>query len=156
MVIYNSWLAKKLLRYPLGTIMLFGFIFTKIKKSEAEKSLKINAVIKRHEVYAEQFFECCLLSLPIALIHMAIFSWLPVILLIPAMYYVIYTLNYCFTYIFCYRKYRHLPVPIAAYAKKYVAFELEADDYDLSWVNILYDTPTREKFGWVKYLSFLT
>lgn len=155
MVIYNSWLAKKLLRYPLGTIMLFGFIFTKISKSEAEKSLKIKSVIKRHEVYAEQFFECCLLGLLTALIHMAIFAWLPIIFLIPAMYYIIYTLNYCFTYLFCYRKYRHLPVSIDAYAKKYVAFELEADDYDLSWTNILYDIPTREKFGWVKYLSFI-
>lgn len=160
MVIYNSWLAKKLLKHPLGTMMLFGVILTKLSEETSKDSPRMRSILLQHHCYVEQFIECALMASPIALAFLISGWWFPMFL-IPTMFYIVYMLDYTIKYIQCYRKYHNFPVSIDVYAKAYVAFEMEATEYtddiftglDYIWNDDAF-IPPRETFGWIKYLFF--
>lgn len=81
-IYYNNKLAHLLLFSSYTTIMLFGFILTKLNE------LKPSTL--RHEtIHRKQFHECMALSLPIALPLCLFVSWW-FSLLIPAFYYILY------------------------------------------------------------------
>ena len=79
---YNNWLARMILFSGYSTIMLFGFILTKLNE------LKPSTV--RHEnIHRRQYMECMILSLPVALLLGWLVSWW-LLLLILVFYYILY------------------------------------------------------------------
>ena len=81
-IYYNNWIAKLILFSGYSTIMLFGFILTKLNE------LKPSTV--RHEnIHQRQYVECMTLSLPVALLLGWHVSWW-FLLLVPVFYYILY------------------------------------------------------------------
>lgn len=79
---YNSRLAKLILFSGYSTIMLFGFILTKLNT--------LPTTTLRHEnIHRRQYVECMVLSLPVALPLCWLVSWW-FLLLIPMFYYILY------------------------------------------------------------------
>lgn len=161
MVIYDSWLAKKLLKHPLGTMMLFGIIFTKVNEKTVKASPRMRSIMLEQHCYVQQFVECALLASPVSLFFLLTFHWWIPMLLMPTMFYIVYLIDYCIKYIWCYHKYRNFPVSIDVYARAYTAFAMEAEEYkddmflglDYIWNEDGF-IPPRTTFGWIKYLSY--
>lgn len=79
---YNNPIAKLILFSGYSTIMLFGFILTKLDY------LKPSTV--RHEnIHQRQYVECMILALPVALMLGWLVSWW-FLLVIPVFYYLLY------------------------------------------------------------------
>ena len=90
-VFYNSWVAKSVLCLSkCHTIMLFGFVFSKLKEEEVTQR------VRNHEcVHARQWFEVAALSESILLSIVLIFGISPWwMLLSGGIYYVLYVLEW--------------------------------------------------------------
>ena len=90
-VFYNSWVAKTVLCLSkCHTIMLFGFVFSKLKQEEVTQR------VRNHEcVHARQWFEVTALSGSILLAIVLIFGISPWwMLLSGGIYYVWYVLEW--------------------------------------------------------------
>ena len=90
-VFYNSWVAKTVLCLSkCNTIMLFGFVFSKLKEEEVTQR------VRNHEfVHARQWFEVAALSGSILLSIVLIFGISPWwMLLSGGIYYVWYVLEW--------------------------------------------------------------
>lgn len=82
LIYYNNPIAKLILFSGYNTIMLFGFILTKLNE------LKPSTV--RHEnIHRRQYLECMILALPVALMLGWLVSWW-FLLVIPVFYYLLY------------------------------------------------------------------
>ena len=90
-VFYNSWVAKSVLCLSkCHTIMLFGFVFSKLKEEEVTQR------VRNHEcVHARQWFEVTALSGSVLLAIVLIFGISPWwMLLSGGIYYVWYVLEW--------------------------------------------------------------
>ena len=90
-VFYNSWVAKSVLCLSkCHTIMLFGFVFSKLKEEEVAQR------VRNHEcVHARQWFEVTALSGSVLLAIVLIFGISPWwMLLSGGIYYVWYVLEW--------------------------------------------------------------
>ena len=90
-VFYNSWVAKSVLCLSkCHTIMLFGFVFSKLKEEEVTQR------VRNHEcVHARQWFEVTALSGSILLSIVLIFGISPWwMFLSGGIYYVLYVLEW--------------------------------------------------------------
>ena len=90
-VFYNSWVAKAVLCLSkCHTIMLFGFVFSKLKEEEVTQR------VRNHEcVHARQWFEVTALSGSILLSIVLIFGISPWwMFLSGGIYYVLYVLEW--------------------------------------------------------------
>ena len=90
-VFYNSWVAKAVLCLSkCHTIMLFGFVFSKLKEEEVTQR------VRNHEcVHARQWFEVTALSGSILLSIVLVFGISPCwMLLSGGIYYVLYVLEW--------------------------------------------------------------
>ena len=90
-VFYNSWVAKSALCLSeCHTIMLFGFVFSKLKEEEVTQR------VRNHEcVHARQWFEVTALSGSILLSIVLVFGISPWwMLLSGGIYYVLYVLEW--------------------------------------------------------------
>lgn len=90
-VFYNSWVAKTVLCLSkCHTIMLFGFVFSKLKEEEVTQR------VRNHEcVHARQWFEVTALSGSILLAIVLVFGMSPWwMLLSGGIYYVWYVLEW--------------------------------------------------------------
>ena len=90
-VFYNSWVAKSVLCLSkCHTIMLFGFVFSKLKQEE------VTQIVRNHEfVHARQWFEVTALSGSVLLAIVFIFGISPLwMLLSGGVYYVWYVLEW--------------------------------------------------------------
>lgn len=83
---YNNRFAKLILFSNYSTIMLFGFILTKL--------LELSEVIKRHEqIHQRQFLECMEIAvIPSVLLSVYVSPWW--LLLIPMLYYILYLVEW--------------------------------------------------------------
>lgn len=79
---YNSPLAKLLLLSSYSTIMLFGFILTKLDELKP-------STLRHERIHRRQYLECAAIALPIALLLGWLVSWW-FLLLIPVFYYILY------------------------------------------------------------------
>lgn len=91
-IIYNSTFAKLILFSGYNTIMLFGFILTKLNEL-------IPSVIHHEQIHQRQYVECMILSLPIALSLCLSVSWW-FVLLIPTFYYLLYLSEWLISFIY--------------------------------------------------------
>ena len=90
-VFYDSWVARMVLYFSTcHTIMLFGFVFSKLKEEEVAQR------VRNHEcVHARQWFEVTALSGSVLLAIVLIFGISPWwILLSGGIYYVLYVLEW--------------------------------------------------------------
>lgn len=90
-VFYNSWVAKTALCFSeCHTIMLFGFVFSKLKEEEVTQR------VRNHEcVHARQWFEVTALSGSVLLAIVLVFGISPWwMLLSGGIYYVWYVLEW--------------------------------------------------------------
>ena len=90
-VFYNSWVAKAVLCLSkCHTIMLFGFVFSKLKEEEVTQR------VRNHEcVHARQWFEVTALSGSVLLAIVFIFGISPLwMLLSGGIYYALYVLEW--------------------------------------------------------------
>lgn len=90
-VFYNSWVAKAVLCLSkCHTIMLFGFVFSKLKEEEVTQR------VRNHEcVHARQWFEVTALSGSVLLAIVLVFGISPLwMLLSGGVYYVWYVLEW--------------------------------------------------------------
>ena len=90
-VFYNSWVAKTVLCLSkCHTIMLFGFVFSKLKEKEVTQR------VRNHEcVHARQWFEVTALSGSVLLAIVLVFGISPWwMLLSGGIYYVWYALEW--------------------------------------------------------------
>ena len=90
-VFYNSWVAKTILCLSkCHTIMLFGFVFSKLKEKEVTQR------VRNHEcVHARQWFEVTALSGSVLLAIVLIFGISPCWMLLGVgIYYVWYVLEW--------------------------------------------------------------
>lgn len=97
-VFYNSWVAKAVLCLSkCHTIMLFGFVFSKLKEEEVTQR------VRNHEcVHARQWFEVTALSGCILLSIVLVFGISPWwMLLSGGIYYVWYVLEWICKSVWC-------------------------------------------------------
>lgn len=90
-VFYNSWVAKTVLCLSeCHTIMLFGFVFSKLKEEEVTQR------VRNHEcVHARQWFEVTALSGSVLLSIVLVFGISPWwMILSGGIYYVLYVLEW--------------------------------------------------------------
>ena len=90
-VFYNSWVAKTVLCLSkCHTIMLFGFVFSKLKEEEVTQR------VRNHEcVHARQWFEVTALSGSVLLAIVLVFGISPWwMLLSGGIYYALYVLEW--------------------------------------------------------------
>lgn len=90
-VFYNSWVAKTVLCLSkCHTIMLFGFVFSKLKEEEVTQR------VRNHEcVHARQWFEVTALSGSVLLAIVLIFGISPLWMLLGGgIYYVLYVMEW--------------------------------------------------------------
>lgn len=90
-VFYNSWVAKTVLCLSkCHTIMLFGFVFSKLKEEEVTQR------VRNHEcVHARQWFEVTALSGSVLLAIVLVFGISPWwMILSGGIYYVLYVLEW--------------------------------------------------------------
>ena len=90
-VFYNSWVAKTVLCLSkCHTIMLFGFVFSKLKEEE------VTQIVRNHEcVHARQWFEVTALSGSVLLAIVLVFGISPWWMLLGGgIYYVWYVLEW--------------------------------------------------------------
>lgn len=147
-VYYNNLFAHLLLwRKGFDTVMLFGFICTKRKKSEPLSAETVN-----HEIiHAEQCMEVTVLAILFAITLSIIFglsAW-PFVMA-PAVYYIIYFVEMCVSWIHHFFAYREKDAGAAADKAYYNSlFEQEAHDNEGNPYYIL----TRKSFAWIKYFG---
>lgn len=79
---YNNSLAKLLLFNGYSTIMLFGFILTKLNELKP-------STIRHENIHRRQYLECTVIALPVAGLLCWLVSWW-FLLLIPVFYYLLY------------------------------------------------------------------
>ena len=79
---YNNRLAKLLLFSGYNTIMLFGFILTKLNELKP-------STVRLENIHRRQYMECMILALPVALFLGWLVSWW-FLLLVPVFYYLLY------------------------------------------------------------------
>lgn len=124
---YNNRLAKLLLFSGYNTIMLFGFIFTKLNELKP-------SIIRHENIHRKQYLECTVLSLPVTLLLCYLVSrWF--LLLIPVFYYLLYVGEWLI----------RLFMPGDAYRN--ISFEKEAyqNQYNPGYLS------ERRFFVWMKY-----
>lgn len=117
-IFYNSRLAKYLLWSGYSTVMLFGYVLTKVSEP-------LSFRIKRHEsIHAEQYGEVTMLSFLVALVLQIIFGGGWWFVPVPVMYYVLYFLEASITW--CFRLVTDGWKSAARMAYEYSMFEQEA------------------------------
>lgn len=126
---YNNRLAKLLLASGYTTIMLFGFILTKLNTLPP-------STLRHENIHRRQYVECTVLSLPIALSLCWLASWW-FLLLIPMFYYILYVGEWLV------RLFR------PGHAYRYISFEREAywNQNDPGYLG------ERKWFAWMKYYN---
>ena len=152
MVFYDSWLAKKLLKTGYGTIMLFGMIFTKIKKEYSKNTEKGQTTLAHNEVHVQQYVDCTFVALALAIIVTFLTGWWPSFCFVPVFYYIFYGIEYVIRYIYSWFKFRHLVVTLSDYAYKMVSFEQHAYELEKEWRLPIEIRKSISSFGWIKYL----
>lgn len=91
-IFYNSRLAKYLLWSGYSTVMLFGYVLTKVSEPLSYR-------IKQHEsIHAEQYNEVTMLSFLVALVLQIIFGGGWWFVAVPFVYYAIYFLEAAITW----------------------------------------------------------
>lgn len=125
---YNSPLAKMLLFSGYSTIMLFGFILTKLNELKP-------STIRHENIHRRQYSECTVLALPVAGLLCWLVSWW-FLLLIPVFYYLLYIGEWLM----------RLFMPGNAYRS--ISFEREAYG-NQNYLNYLDE---RKWFAWCTYL----
>lgn len=91
-IFYNSRLAKYLLWSGYSTVMLFGYVLTKVSEPLSYR-------IKQHEsIHAEQYGEVTMLSFLVALVLQIIFGGGWWFVAVPFVYYAIYFLEAAITW----------------------------------------------------------
>lgn len=88
----NNRLAKLILFGSYHTIMLFGFILTKLKELS-------ETTIRHERIHQKQFFECMeIAAIPSALLSLYFSAWW--LLLIPLFYYILYLTEWFVSFIY--------------------------------------------------------
>lgn len=91
-VFYENWFAKLILFGGYTTIMLFGFILTKLKELS-------EATIRHERTHQKQFFECMEIAvIPSALLSLYVSAWW--LLLIPLFYYILYLTEWFVSFVY--------------------------------------------------------
>lgn len=126
---YNNRLAKLLLFSGYTTIMLFGFILTKLNTLPP-------STLRHENIHRRQYLECTVVSLPLAMFLYWLVSWW-FLLLVPVFYYILYISEWLV------RLFR----PGNAY--RYISFEREAywNQNDPGYLG------ERKWFAWMKYYN---
>ena len=91
-VFYENWFAKLILFGDYTTIMLFGFILTKLKELS-------ETTIRHERTHQKQFFECMeIAAIPSVLLAFYVSAWW--LLLIPLFYYIIYLTEWFVSFVY--------------------------------------------------------
>lgn len=91
-IYYNSKLAKLILFGGYTTIMLFGFILTKLKELS-------ETTIRHERTHQKQFFECMeIAAIPSVLLSFHVSAWW--LLLIPLFYYILYLAEWFVSFVY--------------------------------------------------------
>ena len=91
-IYYNSKLAKLILFGSYHTIMLFGFILTKLKELS-------ETTIRHERTHQKQFFECMeIAAIPSVLLSLYVSAWW--LLLIPLFYYILYGVEWFISFVY--------------------------------------------------------
>lgn len=91
-IYYNNKLAKLILFGGYTTIMLFGFILTKLKELS-------EATIRHERTHQKQFFECMeIAAIPSVLLSLYVSAWW--LLLIPLFYYILYLAEWFVSFVY--------------------------------------------------------
>lgn len=91
-VFLDNWFAKLILFGTYHTIMLFGFILSKLK--ELSKS-----ILRHEQIHQRQFLECLEIAIiPSTLLAIFVSPWW--LLLIPLLYYIIYLIEWFISFIY--------------------------------------------------------
>ena len=118
-IYYNSKLAKLILFGSYHTIMLFGFILTKLKELS-------ETTIRHERTHQKQFFECMeIAAIPSVLLSLYVSAcWL---LLIPLFYYILYGVEWFISLVYhLFTDERIGGGKVNANAYRASAFEMEA------------------------------
>lgn len=125
---YNNSLAKLLLFSGYSTIMLFGFILTKLNELKP-------STIRHENIHRRQYLECTVIALPIAGLLCWLVSWW-FLLLIPVFYYLLYIGEWLIRLFMPGNAYRNISFEREAYANQ-------------NYLNYLDE---RKWFAWCTYL----
>lgn len=91
-VFYENWFAKLILFGDYTTIMLFGFILTKLKELS-------ETTIRHERTHQKQFFECMeIAAISSVLLAFYVSAWW--LLLIPLFYYIIYLTEWFVSFVY--------------------------------------------------------
>lgn len=126
---YDNRLARLILFSGYSTIMLFGFILTKLDTLPP-------STLRHENIHRRQYVECIILSLPLTLLLCRLASWW-FLLLIPVFYYLLYVAEWLFRLFLPGNAYRNISFEREAYRNQVYP------DY-MDW---------RRWFGWVKYYN---
>lgn len=92
LIFLNSRLAKLILFGGYTTIMLFGFILTKLKELS-------ETTIRHERIHQKQFFECMeIAAIPSVLLAFYVSAWW--LLLIPLFYYILYLAEWFVSFVY--------------------------------------------------------
>lgn len=118
-IYYNSKLAKLILFGSYHTIMLFGFILTKLKELS-------ETTIRHERIHQKQFFECMeIAAIPSVLLSLYVSAWW--LLLIPIFYYILYGVEWFISFVYhLFTDERIGGGKVNANAYRASAFEMEA------------------------------
>lgn len=118
-IYYDNWIAKMILFGRYTTIMLFGFILTKLKE--------LSESTKRHEqTHKRQFLECMeIATVPAILLVIYATPWW--LLIIPLLYYILYLAEWLISFVYHLFTDRNIGGgKVNANAYRASAFEMEA------------------------------
>lgn len=126
-IYYNSRLAKLLLFRGYTTIMLFGFILTKLNELKP-------STLRHENIHRRQYVECAMLSLPLVfLLCWLVSCWF--LFLVPTFYYILYVGEWLV------RLFR------SGNAYRNISFEKEAYQNNPGYLS------ERKCFSWMKYYN---
>lgn len=139
-IYYNHRLAKLILFSGYHTIMLFGFILTKLSKLTP-------STVRHEETHQRQYVECMILSLSVALPLCWFVSWW-FILFIPTFYYLLYLDEWLVSFAYhLVADWKKGLTEINHMAYKSISFEREAKMNQES----KYYLNERKPFAWFRY-----
>lgn len=118
-IYYNNPLAKLILFGNYHTIMLFGFILTKLNELS-------EAVLRHEKTHQKQYVECMeIAAVPSVLLSLYVSAWW--LLLIPLFYYILYLAEWFVSFVYhLFTDSRISDGKVNANAYRASAFEMEA------------------------------
>lgn len=118
-IYYNNLLAKLILFGNYHTIMLFGFILTKLNELS-------EAVLRHEKTHQKQYVECMeIAAIPSVLLSLYVSAWW--LLLIPLFYYILYLAEWFVSFVYhLFTDSRIGDGKVNANAYRASAFEMEA------------------------------